>query len=164
VIVRHRQQLGLAPGQPLLRGCSLALRAMPVAAGIVGDERVRAVLAARNMPAESRRATALDRRHHLQLVEAHMAGIGFTPRRSMIAEDIRDLQRRTRHARRTLGGRLSLLEFDGDMLQRAHHLSDRLGGDPRIERRGIELGVTEQHLDHANIDVLLEQVGGEAVP
>jgi hypothetical protein len=27
-----------------------------------------------------------------------MAGIGRTPCRSMIAEDIRDLQRRTRHA------------------------------------------------------------------
>ena len=24
-----------------------------------------------------------------------------------------------------------------------------------IERRGVELGVTERHLDHANIDVLL---------
>jgi len=26
------------------------------------------------------------------------------------------------------------------------------------------LGVTEQHLDDADIDVLLEQVGGKAVP
>jgi hypothetical protein len=29
-----------------------------------------------------------------------MAGIGLPPRRSMAAEDIRDLQRRARHARR----------------------------------------------------------------
>ena len=29
-----------------------------------------------------------------------MAGIGFTPRRSMIAEDIRDLQCRAQQARR----------------------------------------------------------------
>lgn len=33
-----------------------------------------------------------------------------------------------------------------------------------IERPGVELGVTEQHLDDADIDVLLEQVGGEAMP
>src|SRR5437763_346987 len=109
--VRHRQQLGLALGEPLLCCRPLALRAMPVAAGVTGDERVRALLAACNMAAESRRAAALDRRHHLQLAEAPMAGIGFAPRRSMAAEDIRNLQRRTRHASRALGGRLSLLEL-----------------------------------------------------
>ena len=38
-----------------------------------------AVLAALDMPAERRRAAALDRRHHLQLAEAHMAGVGVTP-------------------------------------------------------------------------------------
>jgi hypothetical protein len=65
---------------------------MPVAAGIVGDVDMRAVLAARDMAAEGRRAAALDRRHHLELAEAHMAGIGLTPCRSMAAEDIRHLQ------------------------------------------------------------------------
>src|SRR6266851_9760860 len=35
------------------------------------------------------------------------------------------------------GGRLSLLELQCNMFQRAHHLPDHLGGDPRIERRGI---------------------------
>src|ERR1700704_4393021 len=62
------------------------------------------------------------------------------------------------------GGRLGPLDLTGDMLQRAHHLPDRLGGDARVERRGIELGVPEQHLDHSDIDVLFEKVGGEAVP
>ena len=65
--------------------------------GVIGDLRVRALLAARDMPAEGRRATALDRRHHLELAEAHMAGIGLAPCRSMAAENIRDLQRWTRH-------------------------------------------------------------------
>src|SRR6266851_9924427 len=116
------------------------------------------------MPAESRRAAALDGRHHLQLAEAHMAGIGLTPCRSMDAEDIRELQRRARHARRALAGRPGLLELAGDMLQRAHDLADRLGGDARIERRRVKLGVTEQNLNHANVDVLLEQMGGKAVP
>jgi hypothetical protein len=50
------------------------------------------------------------------------------------------------------------------MFQRAHHLLDRLGGNPSVERRGIELGVTEQDLDHTDIDVLLQQMGGKAVP
>src|ERR1700732_1660377 len=66
--------------------------------------------------------------------------------------------------RRVLGGRSNLLELERDMLQRAHHLLDGLGGNPRVERGAIELGVTEQHLDDPNVGVLLEQMGGEAVP
>src|SRR6266702_1029143 len=58
-----------------------------------------------------------------------MAGIGSAPCRSMIAEDIRDLQCRTRHARRALSGRLGALDLAGDTLQRAHHLADRLSGE-----------------------------------
>src|ERR1700720_2246168 len=61
-------------------------------------------------------------------------------------------------------GWLDLPELERDMLQRAHDLADGLSGDAGIERRGVEFGVTEQHLDDADIDVLLEQVGGEAVP
>ena len=100
-------RIGLTRLEPAPRGTGLALRAVPVAAGVVGDLRVRAVLAARNMPAESRRAAVLDRRHHLQLAEAYTAGIGFAPCRSVAAEDIRDLQRRARHAPRSRWAALS---------------------------------------------------------
>ena len=74
------------------------------------------------------------------LAEAHTAGIGSAPCRSVAAEDIRDLQRRARHKSRALAGRLSLFEPARDMLQRAHDLADRLGGYSRIQRRGVELG------------------------
>jgi hypothetical protein len=40
------------------------------------------------MAAERRGAAALDRRHHLELAEADMAGIGTAPCRAMVAEDI----------------------------------------------------------------------------
>ena len=60
VIVRHRQELGLARREPFLRCGALALRAMPIAAGVVGDLRVRALLAARDMAAQRRRPAALD--------------------------------------------------------------------------------------------------------
>jgi pimeloyl-ACP methyl ester carboxylesterase len=99
MVVGHQQELGRAVGQPFLRRRTLALRAMAVAAGIVGDAGMVAFLAARDMAAERRRAAALDRRHHLQLVEADMAGMGLTPCRTMVAEDIRNLQGRARHAR-----------------------------------------------------------------
>src|SRR5450432_3611023 len=67
-----------------------------------------------------------------------------------------------RDTRRASGWRLGLRQDDA--VERAHDLLDRLGGDARVERRGVELGMTEQHLDHPDIDVLLEQMGGEAVP
>src|SRR5438094_8314871 len=60
VEVWHRQELGLALGEPALCRRALALRTMPVAAGIVSDGRVGAVLTARDMAAERRGTTALD--------------------------------------------------------------------------------------------------------
>src|SRR6266850_4592188 len=64
---------------------------MPVATGVVRDLRMaaRRVLAARDMPAERRRAAALDRTHDLQLIEAHMAAIGLAPSGTVVAEDTR---------------------------------------------------------------------------
>src|SRR6201993_5498579 len=87
------QQLALARGEPLPRRRALALGTMPVAAGVVGDGRVRAgvVLAAGDMAAERRRAAALDCAHHLQLVETDVSAVGFTPSGTVGAEDIRDL-------------------------------------------------------------------------
>ena len=61
VEVRHRQQLGLAISEPLRAGQTLALRAVPVAAGIVGDAGLAAILAALDMAAERRRPAGLDR-------------------------------------------------------------------------------------------------------
>ena len=65
---------------------------MPITAAVIGDLRVQAVLAAHDMAAERRRAATLDRRHHLQLAEADVTCIGFTPGGPVVAEDIRDLQ------------------------------------------------------------------------
>src|SRR5258707_10564228 len=78
---------------------------MPVAAGVVRDLRMaaRRVLAACDMPAERRRATALDRTHHLQLLEAHMPAVGLAPSRTVIAENVRDLQSWSSHGRRRYG-------------------------------------------------------------
>src|SRR5260370_42662991 len=70
---------------------------MPVTTGVVGDLGMAAVrvLAARDMAAERCRAAVLDRRHHLELAGADMAGIGLAPCWSVAAQDIRGLQRWT---------------------------------------------------------------------
>ena len=74
-----------------------------------------------------------------------MAGIGPAPCRAVAAEDVRDLQQWTRHDSRASGGRFGvLLELARNAIERAHDLPDGLGGDPRIERGGVELGMSEQ--------------------
>ena len=52
VIIRNRKEFGLAVFEPLPRRGGLALRTVAVAAGIVGDALVRAVLAALDVAAE----------------------------------------------------------------------------------------------------------------
>jgi hypothetical protein len=44
--------------------------------------------------AEGPRSAALDRRHDLELAEAHVTGVGRTPSRPAAAEDVRHLDRR----------------------------------------------------------------------
>src|SRR6266850_8515860 len=139
-------------------------------------------------PPSACRAAVLDRRHHLELAEADMAGVGLAPRPAMAAEDIRNLQLWTSQERRALGGRLGLgllfglvldlvldraLDLALDLallgpqrreaIERAHDLADRVGGDARVERRGLKLGMSKQDLDHPNVNVLFEQVGREAM-
>src|ERR1700692_967712 len=101
--VPNRKQVGLPRGETLRRCGSLALWAMPVAAAVVRDDRMRAVLAARHMAAERRRAAALDGTHHLHLFEADVPSVGSAPRRPMVAEYVRHLQGRTGHGRGLLG-------------------------------------------------------------
>src|SRR5438132_10323535 len=78
---------------------------MPVAAGVVGDLGMATprVLAARDMATERCRTTALDHTHHLQLVEAQMPAPGLTPSRTVVAENVRDLQSWSNHGRRRYG-------------------------------------------------------------
>ena len=82
-----------------------------------------------------------------------MAAFLPSPSRPGGAEDIRHLQVGAHGAR--LGRSLAL---DG-----AHHLAQQLGGHVRVHRRGVDLLVPEQHLDDADVLLLLEQVGGKAV-
>src|SRR5436190_11811760 len=150
----HRQQFRLALGQPFPCRRALTLRAVPIAAGVIGDDGVSTVLAARDVPAKGRGAAAFDRRHHLQLIEADVTGIGRTPRGPVLAEDIRHLQRRTGHSRRRLRRRLHFvavpLSFPGSLVlwsrqpvERALDGGDHAGGDVEIARGGFQFLVTE---------------------
>jgi hypothetical protein len=101
VEIADRQQVSLAGRQPIRRRRTLTLWAMAVATRVVGDAAVAAILAALDMPAERGRAALLDRRHHLELTEADMPGIGSAPVGSMAMKDLCDLQPWAAHGRRT---------------------------------------------------------------
>ena len=111
VVIRDRQQLGFAVGQPFIGRRALTFWTVPVATAVVGDDFVGAILATRHMAAEGRRTTALDGGHDLQLVETDMTGVGIAPRRSVVAKNIRDLQNRPNHDRWIYAGSCSLGGF-----------------------------------------------------
>src|SRR5215471_18817474 len=69
-----------------------------------------------------------------------------------------------RDMRAASGGRRGGLEGFDEMIELAHHLTQRIGRNPRVERRRVEFGMTKQNLNHTNIDILLQQMRGKAVP
>ena len=71
------------------------------------------------MPAERRRAAALDGIHDLQLLEADMAAVGVTPSGTVVAEDIRDLQSGTHAERRAAMPAASLVASPEGLTDRA---------------------------------------------
>ena len=93
VEVAHGQQVGLALFQPGPRGGALALRAMPVAARVIGDPPMAAVHAGFDVAAERGGPAVLDGRHDLELGQAQMPGMGSPVAGPGAAEDIGDLER-----------------------------------------------------------------------
>ena len=91
--IPYGQQVGFARSEPGARGCTLTLGAVPVAAGVVGDASMPALIAGLDMASECGGAAGLDRRHHLELVEAEMPGMVCPIGRASGAEDIGDLER-----------------------------------------------------------------------
>src|SRR5450755_2454995 len=69
-----------------------------------------------------------------------------------------------RDTRAASGGWLSaLLELARNAIVWAHDLSDSLGGDAGVERRGVELGVPQHDLDPSDVGVLLQKMRRKAV-
>ena len=131
--VTDLEQLGLALSQPFACRRALTLRAASIATAVKADYLLRAALAARDMAAQRRGAAAFDRRHHLQLPEADMAGIGTAPGGTVFAEDIRDFQPEASHRCRRLSrrllpprllGSLRLGRLAGEFVDRARHRGD----------------------------------------
>lgn len=101
VEIRHRQKVARLRFEPVARGRTLtrraggalsARRAMPVAAGIIGDTDCATGLAALNMAAKRGRPAQFDRRHDAALHASKVAVVSMDVGRAMAAENIRHLQ------------------------------------------------------------------------
>jgi hypothetical protein len=100
---------------------------------IAGDLLMLTGRTTQGMTAERRSAAGLDGRHHLELVEADVPRMCLTPRRSLGAEDVRDLQ--------GLSGHDSSRYRQN--LQRTGHFLQYIRGDLGIEAGGLQLAMAE---------------------
>ena len=91
--VAGRQQLALTLLEPADTGVALALRAVPVAARVVGDGRVSAAGALVAMAAESGRPTARDRRQHLLMLTVDPSAAAFHEALPDVANDVGHVHR-----------------------------------------------------------------------
>jgi hypothetical protein len=48
-----------------------------------------------------------------------------------------------------------------ELIERAGNRADHVGRDLRVKRRRLQLRMSKQNLDQANIDILLQQMGGK---
>ena len=97
--IGDRQKLGFAIRQPLRPRRALTFWAMAVAAGVVGDARQPAIVAALDMTAERRRAAGGDRRQHAPLDAPEMAGVLSDVSLAVAANDVGEFERRRRSHR-----------------------------------------------------------------
>src|ERR1700751_4394554 len=94
-----------------------------------------------------------------------MPGMGPAPGGSMVMKDVRDLQPRAAHGRARLrAGSRSPVDQWCQPIEGAGYGPDRGVGDAGVKPRGVEFGMAQKCLNHANIDILLEEMGGEAMP
>jgi hypothetical protein len=164
VEIADRQQIGLAGREPIRRRRALTFWTMAIAARVVGDAAVAAIFAALDMAAERGRAALLDRRHDLELTEAHLSGIGPAPVGPMAMKDVCDPNFGRRTAARLRLGSRPPVDQRCKPVEWAGYGPDRRIGDAGVKRRGVEFRMAQKCLNHANIDILLEDVRGETVP
>ena len=166
VEVLHEEQLGTAAGEPALFRERLALRAVPVAARVVGEALRPTGITRFAMAAERGGAARLDGLHGVALRAGQRVRVAI--RRSVGTEDVGDLHRRPRSRARRRGGRRrrghGLLEAVrlGQIQGRARADEPPLTQMEVPHRRG-DLAMAQEALHGVQVDAGFEQVGGKRV-
>ena len=164
--VADRQQFFAAFRQPLVASVGLALRAMPVAAGVERDGLMAASGTAIQVATECCRAAKLDGVQHAQMEPRQPGPVLCDEAVAVLSDDVGHLERWPVHR---------FCSFRERLLLSGLETADRrpAGWPPAVrcfcERcrytDGVfELGVPQQHLDRAQVGAGFEQVSRVAVP
>ena len=136
--IRDWQKFGAAIGQPLGAREPLALGTVPIAAGIIGDTDLAAVLALLDMPAERRGAARLDGGHDAALGLREPAALRRAERIAVAAENIRHLQDGA-HA----PGSVWRDDLNREPIKRAGCARDELRRNLSVARRRSQIAVSQ---------------------
>ena len=92
-----RQQFGLARGQPLGFGQGLTLRAMAIAAGVIGNRLVTAMVTLIPMTAQCRRAADLDGPQGAPLHARQRSSAGLEKGGAVLTDNVGNFQNGSGH-------------------------------------------------------------------
>jgi len=144
--------------EPGLAGRPLALRAMPVAAAVVGDAGVAAIAARFEVATKLSRAAQFNGAHDARLDTAERTLPIAATGRAVAAEDIRHVQHGA-HVHRSSGRRDGQIEA----VQRALRPGNRRSRHMGVARRRRQIAMAQQDLDDPDVCSALQKVGGKAM-
>ena len=157
------EQVRLARLNPRRAGERLALVAVPIAAGVMPDAPMAAVVTLLDVSAQGRGPTLLDGGHDPALGRGEGRPSLDPKGRPVAAEHLRHGGRHARHRQPSVGrwrdgrhGPREEVEWTGGGAHR-----DRR--DPKIARRGLEPAMPEQELNRAQIGARVEEMDREGV-
>ncbi len=140
--VGNRQQFGLPVRQPPGSRRTLALRTMPVAAGIVGHPRRATVVASLDVTTEDSGPAGRDRAHHAALDAAERTIMRLTIGITVAAQDVGNLEGRVvrleagaSHDPRPGVPSSRRCHLQRQTIERALRRPDRVSGDLRVACR-----------------------------
>src|SRR5208337_4033369 len=155
--VARREKFFLTRGDPAFPRRSLALRAVPVAAGVVRDGAMSAASAFIEMAAECGGATLPNGQQHFDVLPTDPLTVSFDECVARDADEIGHLQRRPAHLF------VPVLVFQ---LQRIQGTGGRVKMTPRkmqVDGGLFQIAMAQQDLNGAEIGTRFEQMSGEAV-
>jgi hypothetical protein len=162
------EELGLTILDPLGPCQGLAFWAMAVAAGVVGNALVLALIALFQVAAEGGGPTQFDGTHDAALGRGKRSCMLFTIGFAITTKHVSDFQPGTLHGLALKGLRSRRWGVDGnrtrEQIKRAGGGAHLGGGNAQIAGGGSQAAMAEQELNSTDVGTLFEEVNGKCVP
>src|ERR1700730_4849333 len=156
--VARREKFSLTCGDPALPSSGLTLRAVAVAAGVVGDGAMPAARALVEMPAKGSSATPPNGQKHLDVLPANPVAAPFDECVACDADEIGHLQRWPAHLFVPV-----LFVFQLQRIQRTRSRMEVAIGKMQVHGGLFQIAMAQQNLNRADMRARFEEMRGEAV-